>query len=548
MRQFLGRDVTTAKPAASKTPPVRPLTLGVVLVLALFLCGAWITGRSYTDLHVMVKQELELRFLSGQLLALHEQLSNSARLAAETGAPEWEARYRKTEPEFESALRQAVAAAPADSMITSPIWAASAALAATESAAFSQLHRGHRAAALSLLSSHEYEQRRTIYVDGLNKLSANMLEQAQKRLALQRQWVMAAALLGLALLGALGAAWAWISGLVQHYLREVEAADRQLADHNQQLELRVQARTAELSVLNQQLRDEMEQRSRMEAELRQAQKLEAIGRLAAGVAHEINTPVQFVSDNCHFLRQGTGDAVRLMERYRQAINDVADGTMPADEARRMLADTWESADADFLSKNLSPAAGRALEGLDRVSQIVRSMKEFSHPGTRQRTRVDLNRAIQSTLTIASNETRYVADVLTDFGDIPEVYCFPSELNQVILNLVVNAAHAIGNANQGTDRRGRIMVSTRSWGADVLISVRDDGCGIPEDIRDRIFEPFFTTKDVGEGTGQGLAIARAIVVDQHRGKIEVESEVGRGSIFSIWLPADQRSDRPEAITI
>jgi signal transduction histidine kinase len=520
--------------------------LGVALVLALFLCGAWITGRSYADLHVMVGHELELRFLSGQLLALQERLSNSARLAAETGAPEWEAHYRMAQPQFESALRQAVAAAPDDSAISSPIWTASASLAAAEAAAFDQLHQGHRAEALLLLSGPKYAQQQALYVDGLNKLSANMLVQAQKRLALQREWVMAAALLGLALLGALAAAWAWISGLVQQYLKVVQLADRQLEEHNQKLEQRVQARTAELLTLNQQLRDEMEQRSRMEAELRQAQKLEAIGRLAAGVAHEINTPVQFVSDNCHFLRQGVGDALRLMERYRKALDEVADGAVPAAEARRTLAAAWQSAGADFLAENLSPAAGRALEGLDRVTQIVRSMKEFSHPGTRQRTRVDLNRAIQSTLTIASNETKYVADVITDFGDLPEVYCFPSELNQVILNLVINAAHAIGAAIQGTGRRGHITVSTRSQGADVLISVRDDGCGIPADIRDRIFEPFFTTKDVGQGTGQGLAIARAIVVDQHRGQITVESEAGRGSTFSIRIPADPRADRPQAI--
>jgi signal transduction histidine kinase len=175
------------------------------------------------------------------------------------------------------------------------------------------------------------------------------------------------------------------------------------------------------------------------------------------------------------------------------------------------------------------------------------MKEFSHPGSRQHARVDLNHAIQSTLTIASNETKYVADVVTDFGDIPEVYCFPSELNQVILNLVINAAHAIGVAIRGTVRRGQITVSTRSESGDVLISVRDDGCGIPEDIRDRIFEPFFTTKDVGQGTGQGLAIARAIVVDQHHGQIAVESEVDRGTIFSIRLPVDPRTDLPGAVT-
>jgi signal transduction histidine kinase len=539
------RNGSDSKLSSPKAPPTRPLMIGVLLVLALLLCGAWITGRSYADLHRMLGHELELRFLSGQLLSQQEKLSKSARLAAETGAPEWEARYRAAQPEFEATLRQAVAAAPNDSTIASPTWVASAALSATEAAAFEKLHQRQRAEALALLASPEYEQRQAAYVEGLNQLAAGMMSQAQARLAQQRKLVMAAALLGLALLGALGAAWVWISGLVQQYLRAVQAADAELAESNRQLESRVQARTAQLSTVNEQLREEMEQRSKMEAELRQSQKLEAIGRVAAGVAHEINTPVQFVSDNCHFLRQGIDSTLDLVGQYREALSAVSEGAMSAGDARRNLEVARKSSDADFNAENLPLAAGRALEGLDRVARIVRSMKEFSHPGDRQRMPADLKHIIESALTIAQNETKYVADVHTEFGEIPEVYCYPGELSQVMLNLLVNAAHAIDANNKGSDRRGNITVSTRLQGADAVITVQDDGCGIPAKLRDRIFEPFFTTKEVGKGTGQGLALARAMIVDRHHGRLTMESAVGRGTTFTIQIPVDARADRPVA---
>lgn len=522
--------------------------VGVALVLALFLCGAVIAGRSYADLHAMVGHELELRFLSGQLLSLEEQLSKSARLAAETGSPAWEARYRTAEPAFEKTLQEAVAAAPSDELIASPTWAASAALAATEAAVFQHLHAGQRAEALALLANPAYEERRTAYVNGLEKLGADLLVQAQAKLSLQRKLVLGAALLGLALLGALGAAWVWISRLVQQYLHVVKEADQQLTEHNQKLEARVQARTAELSMLNQQLRDEMERRSKMEAELRQAQKLEAIGRLAAGVAHEINTPAQFVSDNCHFLRQGVNDTLQLVEQYRAALQSVTNGSVSADTACRELDAARKTAEADSLINDLPQAANSALEGLGRITNIVRSMREFSHPGHRQRTRVDINQTIVNTLTLAQGETKSVADVVTNFGDLPEVYCFPGELSQVILNLVINAAHAIDSSNRDSNRHGHIIVSTRQQESDVVITVKDDGCGIPTEIRDRIFEPFFTTKDIGKGTGQGLAIARAIIVDQHRGRFSVESDVGHGSCFTVQIPVDPRADRPSITAV
>ena len=277
-------------------------------------------------------------------------------------------------------------------------------------------------------------------------------------------------------------------------------------------------------------------RKKLEVELHQAQKLESVGRLAAGVAHEINTPVQFVSDSVHFIREAMGELAALIQRYRGVPTSAAEAAA--------LAQAERDADLDYLLENVPKALDRSLDGLNRVAVIVRSMKEFAHPDQREMTSVDLNQAIQSTLVIARNEYKYVADVETDYGDIPRVTCYAGDINQVILNIVVNAAHAIGEVVSGTEARGRITVQTRRDGDSVVVSIRDTGRGIPEAIRGQIFDPFFTTKDVGKGTGQGLAIARSVVSERHGGELTFESETGQGAAFFIRLPIDGK--RPAGI--
>jgi PAS domain S-box-containing protein len=277
-------------------------------------------------------------------------------------------------------------------------------------------------------------------------------------------------------------------------------------------------------------------RKKLELELRQAQKLESVGRLAAGVAHEINTPVQFVGDNVHFLRDAMVEFAGLIPKYRavaSALRESGAGGELLDE----LGAAEEAADLDYMLENVPRAIDRSIEGLSRVADIVRSMKAFAHPDTKEMTAVDLNKAIASTLTIARNEYKTVADVATDFGDIPQVRCHVGEVNQAILNIVVNAAHAIGDVVKDTVQRGSIAVKTRTEGEFVLVSISDTGAGIPEAVQTRIFEPFFTTKEVGKGTGQGLAIARSVVRDKHGGDLTFETEPGKGTTFFIRLPIE-----------
>jgi signal transduction histidine kinase len=195
----------------------------------------------------------------------------------------------------------------------------------------------------------------------------------------------------------------------------------------------------------------------------------------------------------------------------------------------------EAAEVGFIKEQIPKALESAIDGLGRVATLVRSMKEFAHPDQTAKAAADINRAISTTLTIARNEYKYVAEIETSYGEIPQVLCHIGELNQVFLNVIVNAAHTIAEKVAGTEARGVIKIATRQEGEDVFVAISDSGNGIPEAIRSKIFDPFFTTKEVGKGTGQGLAIARSVVVDKHGGAISVETEVGLGTTFLIRLP-------------
>ncbi|MDY7086681.1 MAG: ATP-binding protein [Actinomycetota bacterium] len=271
---------------------------------------------------------------------------------------------------------------------------------------------------------------------------------------------------------------------------------------------------------------DISERQRLELELRHAQRLESVGRLAAGIAHEVNTPMQFIGDNVRFLDESLTDLLAVVTEVRRSLGD------DTDLARRMV-----ELDVDFLLEEAPTAIRQTLEGVDRVATIVRAMKAFGHPGSDAKSQADLNDAIGNALIVAANEIRAVADVRTDLAELPLVMCHVGDINQVVLNLLVNAAHAIEAADAG---RGEIRVSTRLDGREVVIDVADTGTGVPPEIADKLFDPFFTTKTVGKGTGQGLSLIRNLVVDRHHGSISFTSEPGAGTVFTVRLPVDPRT--------
>jgi signal transduction histidine kinase len=282
------------------------------------------------------------------------------------------------------------------------------------------------------------------------------------------------------------------------------------------------------------------ERKLMESQLLQAQKLEAIGQLAAGIAHEINTPAQYVGDNTRFLQDSFTEILGLLQRHNRLLAEARlAGLCPAltseiDSAAR-------SADVEYLTGEVPRAIEQSLEGIERISGIVAAMREFAHPDTDERAPTDVNRAIQSTVAVARAEWKHVAEVKMDLDDnLPLVPCLPGRFNQVILNLLINAVHAIGSVvGDGSQGKGELAVSTRRDGDSVEIRVSDTGPGIPEGIQSRIFDPFFTTKDHGVGTGQGLAISHDVVVKKHGGTIAFETEEGKGATFIVRLPIDPR---------
>lgn len=279
------------------------------------------------------------------------------------------------------------------------------------------------------------------------------------------------------------------------------------------------------------------ERKLAESRSAQAHKMESVGQLASGIAHEINTPTQFVRDNVQFLKGAFRDLRVTVMCLVDLVRSTGDETLGkrADEA-------LEAADFEYLDEEVPLAVEQALEGLTRVARLVGAMKDYAHPGSEQKQLADLNRAIESTVTVARNEWKYVAEVKLELDpDLPEVPCYLADLNQVVLNMIVNAAHAIDERYDGAEGTpGRIRIATRRDAGRVRISIRDNGNGIPDEIRTRVYDPFFTTKDVGKGTGQGLSISHSVIVDQHHGEIELETEVGVGTEFHLWLPLPEEA--------
>ena len=274
----------------------------------------------------------------------------------------------------------------------------------------------------------------------------------------------------------------------------------------------------------------------LQMQLTQALKLESIGQLSAGIAHEINTPTQYVGDNLRFLQEATEELSQLLVIHEQIV-DIAEQADVATELTATSRRLEKELDIDYLKEEIPRAIEQALEGVSRVAKIVRSMKEFSHPGSTEKSEINLNHAIETTLTVCRNEWKYVAEIQLDLEtDMAPVACLPGELNQTILNMVVNASHAIAEKlGPNPTSLGTIRIQTRTDGDWVEIRIADSGMGIPKAIRHRVFDPFFTTKQVGKGTGQGLAMTHSVIVDKHQGTIDVESREGEGATFIVRIP-------------
>lgn len=307
---------------------------------------------------------------------------------------------------------------------------------------------------------------------------------------------------------------------------------------NQEIEEKISDRTRELSDQKTRLEEEIARGKKLQGELLHAQKMESIGQLAAGVAHEINTPIQYIGDNARFAFESYQSLFTIVEEYASQLDTTQEALSWNERASRVRT-LLEELDIEFLKEEIPKAMSQTIEGVNRVSEIVRAMKDFSHPGG-EKSLADLNKALESTTTICKNRWKYVADLRLELGEsLPPVPCYISELNQVFLNLIVNAADAIAEVRkQDSSANGLIVVRTRSDGDWVEVEISDNGTGIPDEIQRRVFDPFFTTKEVGAGTGQGLSLSHDVIVNKHCGEIKFTSKVGQGTSFILRLPLSE----------
>lgn len=286
---------------------------------------------------------------------------------------------------------------------------------------------------------------------------------------------------------------------------------------------------------------DVSERAALEEQLNQAQKLEAIGQLSAGIAHEINTPIQYINDNMCAVSDYLVDIELLNSGYQQLLKELERQNLLGKQVA-MLRNLEQQCDLEFISEDTPKAMRQSLQGIQRVSEIVKAMKNFSHSSTGQVAMLDINGSIESTLTVARNEYKYIADIELEFGNLPLVECHAGELNQVFLNLIVNAAHAI---EEKGGKRGTIRITTSVPEAGYIeVCISDNGCGIPETIQQKVYDPFFTTKEVGKGTGQGLNLAFQTIERQHKGRIYLDSKEGEGTQFRLKIPEKMQVGQSE----
>jgi two-component system NtrC family sensor kinase len=300
------------------------------------------------------------------------------------------------------------------------------------------------------------------------------------------------------------------------------------------LEAAVDERTHRLLQANEALQVEITERKNLEAQLVQQEKLASIGQLAAGVAHEINNPIGYIFSNVGTLEGYLQDLFRMLDAYEQT------------PAALQLRPLREELQIGYLKDDIPSLMRESKEGIRRVRQIVQDLKDFSHVDSLQEWQiVHLHQGIDSTLNVVGSELRYKADVIKEYGEVPEIECLSSQINQVVMNLVVNAAHAMGDGGDQGSQRGRIVIRTGSAAGEAWFEVADNGSGIPKDVLPRIFDPFFTTKPIGKGTGLGLSLSYGII-QKHHGRITVDSEVGRGTTFRVTLPLRRCTAPAEAL--
>ncbi|MCF2145771.1 ATP-binding protein [Desmonostoc muscorum LEGE 12446] len=522
-------------------PPSQLVTVTVMLTLLLFIPQIWLNWQAYHNFNSINNTEFQLQKLSDEIIYYDEVLTMSARMNAATGDLKWEQRYRQFEPQLDAAIKESMKLAPKTykNEDAKKVDIANQRLVAMEYQSFDLVQKNQKEAAQLLLSSREYETQKHIYADGVAKRKRDILLQLQHKIAEYRQkmfWAIFQSIIGLAMLIP---AWFLVLHLLQEYLKAKKFAQAALEETNYMLEMQVARRTEKLNQKNIQLEQTLQELQHTQVQLIQTEKMSSLGQLVAGVAHEINNPVNFIYGNLTYVREYTQSLLILIDLYQQQYpNHNPEINIFINEI-----------DLEFIIDDLPKILSSMVVGADRICEIVLSLRNFSRLDEAEMKFVDIHEGINSTLLILQHylkdkhEQQEIA-IIKQYGNLPLVECYPGGLNQVFMNILSNAIDAlrqqqIDSLKTEIKQHSCIIIHTEVKNQEcVIISIKDNASGIEEEVKSRLFDPFFTTKSVGKGTGLGLSISYQIIVDKHKGKINCISEPGKGAEFVIEIPIKQ----------